>query len=253
MGWIYRITSPSWQEYHGRTIHDNPLIRWRQHQDPKSGCTYVRRAIAKYGVENMKFEPLYEISYKTHGYRWREFLCFWEKYEIEEADSIVPNGYNLQTGGKHHQTSEETKQKISATRKGQKASEVTKLKMKKTPEQKEFLRILRLGTRLKEETKLKISAWGKGRPKSDEHKAKIKDASKNKVLTEEHKLNIRDSNVMRKSKPVSQFTKDGVLVKTYESAKAAYREVGIHYSGISKCARGHIKHKTAGGFVWKFT
>ena len=51
-------------------------------------------------------------------------------------------------------------------------------------------------------------------------------------------------------KPVSQYTKDGVLVMTYESVRAAARATGAQFPNISACARG--KKKTAGGYVWRF-
>jgi hypothetical protein len=48
---------------------------------------------------------------------------------------------------------------------------------------------------------------------------------------------------------ISQFTKDNILVKTYESSMIAFRETGINPSNIRQCARG--LRKTAGGYIWK--
>jgi len=251
MGWIYKITSPIDKSYIGQTIKNDPYKRWRQHQElNRNGCRHLRNAIAFYGAENMRFEPLYEISYETHGYRWREFLNFWEKYEIEEEVTLSPRGYNLQSGGRNFVMNSETKHILREKATGRKASEETKMKLKKTQEQREYLRKIRLGTKQTQEAKNKISEWGKGRPKSEEHKAKIKAGQP--VYTEERRQATISFNKKTKMKPVSQYTKEGVLIKIYESLLDASQKTGTSYNGISRCAHGNPKNKTSGGFIWKF-
>lgn len=39
-------------------------------------------------------------------------------------------------------------------------------------------------------------------------------------------------------KPVAQYDLEGNFIKSYESASAACRETGIHYSSILKVAQG---------------
>lgn len=48
---------------------------------------------------------------------------------------------------------------------------------------------------------------------------------------------------------IAQYTKDGVLVKTYKSACEAARENGFSRGMISHCLNGRAK--TASGFVWR--
>ena len=48
-------------------------------------------------------------------------------------------------------------------------------------------------------------------------------------------------------KPISQYTKDGVFVKTYSSIRDAVEKTGIN--DIYLCFKGKIKY--AGGFVWR--
>lgn len=50
------------------------------------------------------------------------------------------------------------------------------------------------------------------------------------------------------AKPISQYTKDGIWIRDYESISDAARKVGIGNSGISLCLCG--KADTAGGFKW---
>lgn len=54
------------------------------------------------------------------------------------------------------------------------------------------------------------------------------------------------------SKPIIQYTKDGEYIAEYPSISEASRQTGIILSGIAHCAKKQPKHKTAGGFVWKF-
>lgn len=52
------------------------------------------------------------------------------------------------------------------------------------------------------------------------------------------------------SKPVGQYTTDGVLVKVWESTIEVERQLGFDNSHISAVARGN--GKTAYGYVWKY-
>ena len=49
---------------------------------------------------------------------------------------------------------------------------------------------------------------------------------------------------------VAQYTKDGTLVKVWDSQKEASAVTGINRSNISKCC--NAKLKTAGGFRWSY-
>ena len=51
-------------------------------------------------------------------------------------------------------------------------------------------------------------------------------------------------------KPVAQYTMDGTLVSTYDSATDAERKTGISRGGIQRCCIG--KYSKAKGFIWKF-
>ena len=54
----------------------------------------------------------------------------------------------------------------------------------------------------------------------------------------------------KKSKPVLQFTLDGIFVKEYPSAHQVERELGFYQGNIVNCCNG--KRKTAHGFKWKY-
>ena len=53
-----------------------------------------------------------------------------------------------------------------------------------------------------------------------------------------------------KGKRVSQYTKDGRLIATYDSTVEAEKKTNLKCKGIQNCARG--ERKSHGGFVWKY-
>lgn len=53
-----------------------------------------------------------------------------------------------------------------------------------------------------------------------------------------------------RNKPVEQYTKDGVFVKSYYNIRQAEKETGSSHPNISKACLGKIK--SCGGFLWKY-
>lgn len=52
--------------------------------------------------------------------------------------------------------------------------------------------------------------------------------------------------------PVAQYTKDGTHIATYKSLKDASTATNTSISTISLVCKGDGKHKTAGGYIWKY-
>ena len=53
------------------------------------------------------------------------------------------------------------------------------------------------------------------------------------------------------STPVAQYTRDGVLVARFKSAREAERVLGIKHHHIMSCVRGDKHYHTAGGYRWE--
>ena len=68
-------------------------------------CRYLNFAINKYGADAFIVEPI--ISCKI------DKINDYEIYFIKYYNTLVPNGYNLQEGGKSGKASDETKRKMS--------------------------------------------------------------------------------------------------------------------------------------------
>ena len=56
------------------------------------------------------------------------------------------------------------------------------------------------------------------------------------------------SKIEKQSIPILQFSKDGMLIREWQSIQEAYRQLGIAH--ICNCLKGN--RKSAGGFVWRY-
>lgn len=91
-GFIYKYTSPSGKSYIGQTVTG---LSERAGHNGKNyiGCKYFYSAIKKYGFQNFISEILGEFLI--------EELNSKERYFIEVFNTLAPNGYNIQPGGKY--------------------------------------------------------------------------------------------------------------------------------------------------------
>lgn len=125
-------------------------------------CRYFHAALVKYGLENFKWEILFECKTK-------EELNNKEIYLIKEFNSYGKNGYNLSIGGdsnagykhsietrermKKHKHTKESKEKLSKSHSGKKLSQITKDK----------LRIINTGIKKSQEQREKAKIYLKGK------------------------------------------------------------------------------------------
>lgn len=112
-GIIYKITSPSGKSYIGQVVDyltngDKKGLknRWRQHvncskTNPKKGSRLLNKAIIKYGESNLKIEKILRCH--------KDRLNFFEDLCICLHKTLVPNGYNLKTGGDKPKVSYKTR------------------------------------------------------------------------------------------------------------------------------------------------
>ena len=177
-----------------------------------------------------------------------EEMCSDEQYYIEVFDTLYPNGYNLTKGGDGCVASDETRRKMSESKKGKPSpnkgvpmSEETKKKMSESQK----------GKHHSEETKKKMSISRKGRTSpnkgktmSEETKKKISESLKGKPKSEEQKKKMRND---KRSKKVRQLTLDGEFVREWSSLKECERN-GFDHGAVGRCCNG--KQKSAYGFKW---
>jgi len=194
MGWIYIITNmKNGKCYIGQTIRKNPKVRWSCEKSNPHGL--LGPAFSKYGIENFKFDTICEIN-ECDG--WREKLDEREILEILARNSLQPNGYNIERGGRRY--------KGDGTR----------------------------GKPVSEETKMKISNSLKGKKHSDDRKKQNSENNKGEKHPRFGKLG-KDSPT---SKKVVQLDFNGEQLKIFDSLSIASKEIGISIQCISKCCRG---------------
>lgn len=106
---IYILTNlTNGRQYVGQTVRDLKK-RIAEHKNNK-GIYPISVAIKKYGISNFK---IVSFSCPEENLDWNESLL------IKELNTLVPNGYNLESGGhKNKNHSEKTKEKISKSLKG---------------------------------------------------------------------------------------------------------------------------------------
>lgn len=242
---IYKITSPSNRVYVGKS--NDIYIRWKkayQHGIDEPEPTYKRcknqpllcNSLKKYGASQHKFEIIEECSISEMNEK--------EIYYIKTLKTFnSKGGLNLKSGGQGGEWSDESRKKISLTKKGIpnpkiKGSGNWMFGKTHSDEIKSMLSSINKGVNhpfygknRSEVTKQKIGEAQKGEknhmfgkvphnlgvPHSTEVRAKMKEAAKGKVLSEEHKRKIG----LASRRPVIQYTLSGDLVKVWDSVSLA--------------------------------
>ena len=107
------------------------------------------------------------------------------------------------------------------------------------------------GGKQSQEVKNKKSKTMTGRKASEETKQKMSQAKKNHPMyTDQWRQQISKANIGgTSSKPVLQFTLDGIFLKEWSSKAEASKALNINPFSISNNTIG--RNKSAGGYIWK--
>lgn len=227
---VYCHTFPNGKKYIGITKQE-PSRRWRNGKGYEGQPVF--NAILKYGWDNIRHEILFENLTKVEA----------EAKEIELIEALETNshkhGYNVEIGGQAVILSNETKAKISKTRK----------EYYKTHQH------WNKGNHWSESTKHKISQAHKGKKMSDEVKEKHRarfigenNPMHGTKMTKEHKAKLQKACVEATSKRC-------VCVETktsYVSIAEASRQTGICSRAISYVCNKNPRYNTAGGYHWEY-
>jgi len=168
-GVIYEIIFPNGKRYIGQTIQ--PDIRFDKYR--RLDCKGQRKfhnALLKYGWENTVCSILYECDNMDELNTLEEITI--AQYKTRD----IQFGYNIAKGGKNREISEETRIRMSQSKKDGYASG------RLTNNNK--------GKISSEETRRKIGESSKGRKASDETKKKMSAAQKGKIVSEEGRRNM---------------------------------------------------------------
>jgi group I intron endonuclease len=258
MGYIYKIENTINNKiYIGCTIQDDVKKRWSLHKrlaKKDKGCTALKSAFKKYGVDNFKFEIII-ICFNEDCFKF-------EKEYIKKYNTLVPNGYNISEGGgggalfKGHHHTEETKTLLREKSKEyyrnpenrNNLGKKVKDGLQKSEKWQKAFKEGRIGENLKKGNR---SLWQNKTSMTEEVKNKISE-SLHKYYEKNKGINIEKHNKLmseKLGKQVGQYDLNKNYIKTYLSFAEAGRQTGIPRTSIMSCASGKLK--TAGGFIWR--
>lgn len=228
---IYRHISPSGKVYIGITSKRNPSNRWGRNGYNYRSSVLFYKAIQKYGWDNIKHEILFtnlsedrvkslEVNLIRHYKNLRLSYNITEGGQgtvgLRKTEREKKNLRRLHTGKK---LSEETKKKMSESRKGRPGT--------------------MLGKKHSEETKKKMSVSRSG----------SNNPIFGRIRTEEEKVTYRLSQKTRKM--VAKIDPEtGETLSVYNSVNEAGNINGCSCSHISECCKG--KSKLFKGYKWIF-
>ena len=175
--YIYIATNTiNMKQYVGQSTKYPHEHRGRIHEHRLANGKYLfHKSIRKHGFDSFTWEV---IHYPGAS---QDALNAIERWHIAKLGSLVPNGYNLETGGKSGgRLSPEARAKLSAAHKGKIISPEHRAKLSKagkgrinSPETRAKMSEARRGKSLSPESRAKISEARRGKPLSPEHRAKI--------------------------------------------------------------------------------
>ena len=260
---VYRIKNKiNSKVYIGQTSRSIEQ-RFIEHCNNNISQSAIANAISKYGRENFEIEMLAKADSQ-------ETLDQLEVFYINTNSSLVPDGYNLKTGGlEGSRYSDESREKMSLARIGTTLSEETKQKMSDT-----HLKRWETddGTLAKKRSKDVKNAWNSADYREKIKKARTEywqnpnnreNASKKAIelMTEEQKIFISKKVKESHSKPETKaklenlykkqqrpvLRSDGVIFDSVSLAATASNTRG---SSIIKQIKG--RYKTAGNFTFSY-
>lgn len=208
---IYLHEFPNGKRYVGMTSQ-SPERRWRKGEGYKSQ-PYLYREILKYGWDNIKHTVLAEVNEKAEAEKLERSYIL--KYNSNSSDY----GYNIESGGekaKGYKLRQETRDKMSASRKGANNHNY--------------------GKHLSEDTKEKLSKAHLGKKMSRE--AVMKSVLK------------RMGGNAYNARKVIQLDKAGNIINKFPSLADASRSSRVRVQDIYSCCTG--RQKTSHGFGWKY-
>ena len=195
-GEIYLITClPTGKQYVGQTIQ-GAMTRWSQHKYKAGDGFYLGNALKYHGDENFTMVVI-DTATTPNDLNTKERL--W----IEKLNTLVPNGYNLNSGGDNVFERKHSLESIEKIR-------LKAIGRKHGPEAKAKISAANIGKTITPENIEKLRQANTGRIKSEEEKAKMKE---NWRRSPEGAERIRLASLGRKKSPetksrISKLAKD---------------------------------------------
>ncbi len=180
-------TSPSGKSYIGQTWNEKRRKREHRLALGTNGGALLHKAIKKYGYENIAYSILHE------GIETQKEMNALEEKEIILRNTMVPNGYNLSSGGQtEYFLSDESKKKISDSSIGHEVAPETRKKISEKLKGKSYISpegraaiSKRHKGRILNEKQLECLQHGRTKPRTKESMARSIKALTEYKLTDE--------------------------------------------------------------------
>lgn len=230
-GYIYKITNKiNGHAYIGKT--NNLDRRWHEHKSGNGGTAILDKAFKKYGINNFKFEKIFEFT-SLDIVSLNLILNKLEVYYISKFDTFK-HGYNATIGGEgtsYYKHSEQTKKKISQSNKGKKLS----------PERRRKCGLAMKGKHHTKEVCQKIRIALLNRPHS------LYESLGNKLRGRKRDHDVIMKGAIKRRKPVIQYDLNGNFIKEYEGSSVI---PNIAEANIIACCKGKLN--SAYGYIWRY-
>ena len=237
------------KRYIGQTI--NPKKRYKEHKrhiGSYDGQNLFGRALNKYSsMDDWEYIVIEEVSKEMLDQREINWIAFYNSNDPE-------HGYNTTSGGDRHdgyKLSEETRKRMSESKKGKKRSTETCKKISESQK----------GKKISEETRKRMSkslrgkpAWNKGKKHSEESRRKMSESlkgkpswNKGKKFSEETRRKIRESHSPNWVVVYQNDTLISICNTTLEAGLIA----GVSHHVVNRIASGKWS-KTKSGYSFKY-
>lgn len=260
---IYKISSPSGNVYIGQSFD----LELRFNLYSRLKCKRQRAlysSLNKYGYAAHSISIIHFLPSDVN----QLVIDAYETLYIQLYKDCGIKLLNLKDGGSHGKHCEETKKLISHKITGRvlSADHIKKISENFTGSKHPFY-----GKKAAQSHKDNISNSLKGKRKSEDHKRKLSAglkgkylgvkkpaghgrnvslALKGRVFTEDWKRNIGKTSIGRNIKSIIQMSRDGDIIKEWDSIVIAASQLGIKSSNIVNCAKG--RDKSYKGYIWKY-
>lgn len=221
---IYMITNIITNERYIGQTRDYQRRVWQHKSAAKKGSHLkISKAIAKYGIDNFKFDVLEECSLEELNDKERYYISELKPEYNVCAGGIGPNGLHL---------TDEEKERSRQAAKKQWAN--------MTEEQKQ--RVI----------EKQLTGPRKGHEVSTETREKLRKANLGKKQSEVtvRKRSLKNRDALKGNKNGNKKIRCVETGEVFESVKQAAEHIGINPSGITSVLKG--RQRKAGGYKWVY-
>lgn len=228
---VYKHTSPSGKVYIGITCQI-PKKRWGHNGKGYKGCTHFTHAIEKYGWDNITHEILRTNLSETFAKKMEIFLI--SRYKRKNLSYNMTNGGD----GRSIPWSESDRERFMPTLKKVLGVKISQFTLD--------------GKYIKDYDTMEDAAKDVGIDRSSISRCCSGKSKTSGGFMWAFLGKIPSKYINNSIRRVSQFTKDGSFIETFDSIRIAAETTGVNYSSLRDHLYKPSCHKSCGGYIFKY-